>query len=226
MKNICRKLLAVALSAVMLCLSSTQMVFADTIEMKNNRIDFIERDVTDTAAYLKYYMTINEKTTLVTEYVQIKNGSIIVDTSEIEVDRNSNINELSRNDSYVIYPIIDTVANSEKGVISRSGCNWKSHTATFSLRGAQFTAASVGAVLAAATGMGLPAAINAGAAMISFLIGIGYSSIPSDVYFKGKRCVSKSTGKIYYRYKGSIYKDSSHTQAMVKNLSWSRRWGH
>lgn len=61
MKNICRKLLAVALSAVMLCLSSTQMVFADTIEMKNNRIDFIERDVTDTAAYLKYYMTINEK---------------------------------------------------------------------------------------------------------------------------------------------------------------------
>lgn len=105
MKNICRKLLAVALSAVMLCLSSTQMVFADTIEMKNNRIDFIERDVTDTAAYLKYYMTINEKTTLVTEYVQIKNGSIIVDTSEIEVDRNSNINELSRNDSYVIYPI-------------------------------------------------------------------------------------------------------------------------
>ena len=96
----------------------------------------------------------------------------------------------------------------------------------FSLRGAQFTAASVGAVLAAATGMGLPAAINAGAAMISFLIGIGYSSIPSDVYFKGKRCVSKSTGKIYYRYKGSIYKDSSHTQAMVKNLSWSRRWGH
>ena len=129
MKNICRKLLAVALSAVMLCLSSTQMVFADTIEMKNNRIDFIERDVTDTAAYLKYYMTINEKTTLVTEYVQIKNGSIIVDTSEIEVDRNSNINELSRNDSYVIYPIIDTVANSEKGVISRSGCNWKSHTA-------------------------------------------------------------------------------------------------
>ena len=104
--------------------------------------------------------------------------------------------------------------------------NWKSHTETFSLRGAQFTAASVGAVLAAATGMGLPAAINAGAAMISFLIGIGYSSIPSDVYFKGKRCVSKSTGKIYYRYKGSIYKDSSHTQAMVKNLSWSRRWGH
>ena len=41
MKNICRKLLAVALSAVMLCLSSTQMVFADTIEMKNNRIDLL-----------------------------------------------------------------------------------------------------------------------------------------------------------------------------------------
>ena len=94
------------------------------------------------------------------------------------------------------------------------------------MRGAKFAALSVGLLLAASTGMGLSAATSAGTAMISVLVSEGSSSIPSYVYFKGQRCVSRSVGKIYYRYKGNIYKNSNYTNTLVKNLSWSRRWGH
>ena len=52
------------------------------------------------------------------------------------------------------------------------------------------------------------------------------SNIPESIYFDGERCVSHSSGKIYYRYRGDFYSDSSEKVLLKKNVSWSRRWGH
>ena len=52
------------------------------------------------------------------------------------------------------------------------------------------------------------------------------SNIPDSIYFDGERCVSHSSGKIYYRYRGDFYSDSSEKVLLKKNVSWSRRWGH
>ena len=35
------------------------------------------------------------------------------------------------------------------------------------------------------------------------------SNIPDSIYFDGERCVSHSSGKIYYRYSGDFYSYSS-----------------
>ena len=51
-------------------------------------------------------------------------------------------------------------------------------------------------------------------------------NIPDSIYFDGERCVSHSSGKIYYRYRGDFYSDSSEKVLLKKNVSWSRRWGH
>lgn len=84
----------------------------------------------------------------------------------------------------------------------------------------------VKAAIITSLGLGAGDAGVVAGAMIDVVISHGGSYIPDSIYFDGKRCVSKSTGKIYYRYKGNIYMDSSKTELLAKNVSWSRRWGH
>ena len=90
----------------------------------------------------------------------------------------------------------------------------------------QFTLSVVKAAIITSLGLGAGDAGVVAGAMIDVVISHGGSYIPDSIYFDGKRCVSKSTGKIYYRYKGNIYMDSSKTELLAKNVSWSRRWGH
>ncbi|MCB7066506.1 hypothetical protein LI031_21875, partial [Enterocloster citroniae] len=85
---------------------------------------------------------------------------------------------------------------------------------------------SLFAAIITSLGLGAGDAGVVAGAMIDVVISHGGSYIPDSIYFDGKRCVSKSTGKIYYRYKGNIYMDSSKTELLAKNVSWSRRWGH
>ena len=42
------------------------------------------------------------------------------------------------------------------------------------------------------------------------------SNIPDSIYFDGERCVSHSSGKIYYRYRGDFYSDSSEKVLLKK----------
>lgn len=68
------------------------------------------------------------------------------------------------------------------------------------------------------------AGVIAGALIDSVASGL-ISAIPDSVYFDGES-VSRSTGKIYYRYRGNFYNDSSKSVLLAENVSWSRRWGH
>lgn len=229
MQGLSKKLLSVCLALIMMFSIFSQPVFANGIETTS--ISIIAENISEQSAYLKYYMTIEGKKFLFIENLQLNNGEYTLNTSKTEVDGNDNTIESTKKETQMKYSISGFSNNLEKndtGIMLRSkrSCNWKNHTEKISLRGAKFAALSVGLLLAASTGMGLSAATSAGTAMISVLVSEGSSSIPSYVYFKGQRCVSRSVGKIYYRYKGNIYKNSNYTNTLVKNLSWSRRWGH
>lgn len=229
MQGLSKKLLSVCLALIMMFSVFSQPVFANGIETTS--ISIIAENISEQSAYLKYYITIEGKKFLFIENLQLNNGEYTLNTSKTEVDGNDNTIESTKKETQMKYSISGFSNNLEKndtGIMLRSkrSCNWKNHTEKISLRGAKFAALSVGLLLAASTGMGLSAATSAGTAMISVLVSEGSSSIPSYVYFKGQRCVSRSVGKIYYRYKGNIYKNSNYTNTLVKNLSWSRRWGH
>lgn len=229
MQGLSKKLLSVCLALIMMFSIFSQPVYANGIETTS--ISIIAENISEQSAYLKYYITIEGKKFLFIENLQLNNGEYTLNTSKTEVDGNDNTIESTKKETQMKYSISGFSNNLEKndtGIMLRSkrSCNWKNHTEKISLRGAKFAALSVGLLLAASTGMGLSAATSAGTAMISVLVSEGSSSIPSYVYFKGQRCVSRSVGKIYYRYKGNIYKNSNYTNTLVKNLSWSRRWGH
>lgn len=229
MQGLSKKLLSVCLALIMMFSIFSQPVFANGIETTS--ISIIAENISEQSAYLKYYITIEGKKFLFIENLQLNNGEYTLNTSKTEVDGNDNTIESTKKETQMKYSISGFSNNLEKndtGIMLRSkrSCNWKNHTEKISLRGAKFAVLSVGLLLAASTGMGLSAATSAGTAMISVLVSEGSSSIPSYVYFKGQRCVSRSVGKIYYRYKGNIYKNSNYTNTLVKNLSWSRRWGH
>ena len=229
MQGLSKKLLSVCLALIMMFSIFSQPVFANGIETTS--ISIIAENISEQSAYLKYYITIEGKKFLFIENLQLNNGEYTLNTSKTEVDGNDNTIESTKKETQMKYSISGFSNNLEKndtGIMLRSkrSCNWKNHTEKISLRGAKFAALSVGLLLAASTGMGLSAATSAGTAMISVLVSEGSSSIPSYVYFKGQKCVSRSVGKIYYRYKGNIYKNSNYTNTLVKNLSWSRRWGH
>lgn len=229
MQGLSKKILSMCLALIMMFSIFSQPVFANGLETTS--ISIATEDISEQSAYLKYYITLEGKKFLFIENLQLNNGEYILNTSKMEIDGNDNVIESTRKETQMKYSISEFSNNLEKNNTdimfrSRGSCNWKNHTEKISLRGAKYTALSIGLLLAASTGMGLSAATSAGTAMISVLVSEGSSSIPSYVYFKGQRCVSRSVGKIYYRYKGNIYKNSNYTNTLVKNLSWSRRWGH
>lgn len=209
------------------CSYSANPIFADAVSVnENNNLELLQNDYTDTTARLEYYMTINGETSLITENVKTIDDTIIVETTDsISGDTTKTTYKITKNKKSFLNNFQEVVYNLHEPSTASTG-TWKSHKETISLKGAQFTVASVGAALAAATGMQLAYAISVGASVVSFLAGIGTTMIPSYIYFKGERCVSRSTGKIYYKYKGNLYKNSGCTKVMAKDLSWSRRWGH
>lgn len=184
--------------------------------------------MTDTEAYLQYYLTIDGQTTLITESSEVRDGQISTNVSSVKVDEAGNIDSSTRKTQHLTSSIADKMLMPEIGLRSSatSECNWKPYSTTYSLAGAHFTVLSVSMLLLAATGMGLPAATTVAIGLIDLLIAEGKSYIPDSIYFEGERCVSKSVGKMYYRYRGNIYLDSSKSKLLLENASWSKRWGH
>ena len=121
----------------------------------------------------------------------------------------------------------------------------RKHTEKFSLSKTKLTVAAVSILLIAATGIGASDAAVVALNLVSYCIDHSMN-IPSYIYFKGLRCVSRSSvGKVYFRYngicevedithlnlsgvdKGKLYYDSKFKKTIVnKTLTWSRRWGH
>ena len=232
MKGTFKKMVSVVLAVVMLFSLSAQSVFASSVGADTlNGIKIIEQKDTDTTMYAKYYMTINGETTLYTENGEIQKDRVVVDSVSIKVDEHMVIIPSTEQRQHFEYPIMapdssNLIFNSDNSTTRASSCQYKPHTETFSLKIHQFTLSVVKAAIITSLGLGAGDAGVVAGAMIDVVISHGGSYIPDSIYFDGKRCVSKSTGKIYYRYKGNIYMDSSKTELLAKNVSWSRRWGH
>lgn len=193
-------------------------------------IEFITKDITDESALLQYYLNKDGKKLLVSEEAQVIKGTITTQYSSVEVNNDDQIVPNTKKIEHFKARVSDSDKlrnmTTESDTLTRSALNWKSYSATYSLRGAQMTVLSIATLLAAASSMGLSVAISTAASMLNIWVGWGLSSVPKSVYFSGQRCVSKASGKIYYRYKGNIYKDKNKKAVLARNISWSRRWGH
>ena len=122
----------------------------------------------------------------------------------------------------------ESIDNIDNNVMAHSTTSsWKKHTEKFSLSKTKLTVAAVSILLIAATGIGASDAAVVALNLVSYCIDHSMN-IPSYIYFKGLRCVSRSSvGKVYFRYKGKLYYDSKFKKPIVnKTLTWSRRWGH
>ena len=91
----------------------------------------------------------------------------------------------------------------------------RKHTEKFSLSKTKLTVAAVSILLIAATGIGASDAAVVALNLVSYCIDHSMN-IPSYIYFKGLRCVSRSSvGKVYFRYKGKLYYDSKFKKPIV-----------
>lgn len=198
-------------------------------------VSFLKKDISDTCVKLNYYMTNNGKCFLVSESLTKQKNTLVSFVETVEVDSDKNPIESTRtyttNTLQIDYGDLnihsDKLNLTDGQIVNYSAFDkWKPYSATYSLSGAQFTVLSVATLLAGSTGMGLPAATTAAAGMLSVLTGYGAGKIPDSIYFTGQRCMHRSTGKIYYRYRGNFYTDSSKSKLLFANISWSRRVGH
>ena len=190
-------------------LSSLQRVSADESEnIPNSPIKVIEENITDQSLYIKYWVT---------------------NTLKTKVDENNNLIKSTKEEYQTNYHISDeSIDNIDNNVMAHSTTSsWKKHTEKFSLSKTKLTVAAVSILLIAATGIGASDAAVVALNLVSYCIDHSMN-IPSYIYFKGLRCVSRSSvGKVYFRYKGKLYYDSKFKKPIVnKTLTWSRRWGH
>lgn len=52
----------------------------------------MKKNFTETSIYAKYYLTVNGKTMLYTEYGEIENNNFVLDTTSVEVDKDKKRN--------------------------------------------------------------------------------------------------------------------------------------
>lgn len=225
MRNMLRKAVSILLMIATMFSISVQPVMAapSMAETVNNGLEMIEQDFTDTTIYAKYYLTMNGETLLYTEYGEIVNNTFVLNSTSVKVDENKNPILSTQITERYVEPIVSAATND---VTLRSSCEYKPHTETFSFKADKWTLGLITQAIVTATGLAAgTAGVIAGALIDSVASGL-ISTIPDSVYFDGERCVSRSTGKIYYRYRGNFYNDSSKSVLLAENVSWSRRWGH
>lgn len=233
MKQIIKKVLSIYMISTLvlsMLLSSLQRVSADESEnIPNSPIKVLEENISDQSLYIKYYMTIDNQKFLYIENSKIVNGDWVTNTLKTKVDENNNLIKSTKEEYQTNYHISDeSIDNIDNNVMAHSTTSsWKKHTEKFSLSKTKLTVAAVSILLIAATGIGASDAAVVALNLVSYCINHSMN-IPSYIYFKGLRCVSRSSvGKVYFRYKGKLYYDSKFKKQIVnKTLTWSRRWGH
>ena len=163
-------------------------------------------------------MTIDNQKFLYIENSKIVNGDWVTNTLKTKVDENNNLIKSTKEEYQTNYHISDeSIDNIDNNVMARrTTSSWKKHTEKFSL-----------SKTIAATGIGASDAAVVALNLVSYCIDHSMN-IPSYIYFKGLKCVSRSSvGKVYFRYKGKLYYDSKFKKPIVnKTLTWSKRWGH
>ena len=163
-------------------------------------------------------MTIDNQKFLYIENSKIVNGDWVTNTLKTKVDENNNLIKSTKEEYQTNYHISDeSIDNIDNNVMARrTTSSWKKHTEKFSLSKTKLTVAAVSILLIAATGIGASDAAVVALNLVSYCIDHSMN-IPSYIYFKGLKCVSRSSvGKVYFRYKGKLYYDSKFKKPIVK----------
>ena len=114
------------LLAFVMAVSFNIPAFAATSALlKSDGIAFIKQNVTDTEAYLQYYLTTDGQTTLITESTEVKDGQISTSFSSVEVDETGNVDSSTRKTQQFTSSIVDKMLIPEIGLRSStaSECN-------------------------------------------------------------------------------------------------------
>nr|WP_314929891.1 hypothetical protein [Shuttleworthia satelles] len=195
-------------------------------ETHENEIKVISSYVIGETGYIQYFLTIDGKRKLCTEELKINNGEYRLYCSRVEIDHDKKEIKNTRERESIVYqiPQIKVEKNPIQSLARSAGCRWKNHTERFSLIGAKLYIFSVATILGIVAGIAMPESIGIASFIVSTLLQEGKQIVPSYIFFKGQRCVSRTVGKIYYRYRGGLYWDSNHQRPIRENLSWSRRW--
>lgn len=176
-------------------------------------------------------MNTGEGREFIQEDVEICSDRYIITTSRTKVNGTGELEASPKETSVFSYPRENgdeglTTFDDESEISLFKATAPTPYSKTISLRGAKFTVASVATLIASVLGVSSAGAfVKVASVMISYWIGAGTNVVPDSVYFSGTRTVSKSSGKIFNRYKGTFYADSSMRKSFA-SASWSKRWGH
>ena len=206
-------------------------------------IEFIENTSDDESAHLVYYMTIDEKRYLIDEIIadtgdgmscrsishlvdkknHIIDGTKKVENTEMkyaEVEKTDN--NLLEDDSSNASTSLSLKAQSGEAKSYSTTVTWKTS------KGRKITVGALAVIICTTIAFEFPSYFTAVATgLADYFIGAGLEAIPSkySIYYSGTRAISRSTGKIYYRYNGTFYKDKTKKKKFGK-AKWSARWGH
>ena len=222
---------------------------SNTSLLKDSKnIKVIEIENNNSSNHLKYIMTDKEQQKYLVDENIISNNDVVTCNSNIvlldeqgnpiestrETDvltgncKTKKITEKVNKDGKVVstqYTLKDENNKSDLITTDRYSGSWKSYSHTYSLKRCKFTIGKTAAMLAIVIGASTGGTTAIATGIINLCIQTGVNEIPDSIYFSGKRKVNRSSGKIYYRYKGKFYSDSSMSHC-YGSLSWSKRWGH
>ena len=107
MKKI-KKIMSMVLVIATLFTTFSQTVQASPVKMNtiSNGIEMVEKNFTETSIYAKYYLTVNGKTMLYTEYGEIENNNFVLDTTSVEVDKDKKEISSTEQTEHVVTPIL------------------------------------------------------------------------------------------------------------------------
>lgn len=204
-------------------------------DFDSEHVHFVSRKSNGNTEKWEYYVEDNGKKYLMKdEITTTDNGySIHNVTQEVNSADTEEHYYLVNSDTKMISEetITDDKIETEKYSIdsllkASSSSNAKSVSGTINLKKKKAVVSIVAAAIAAAVAASSAGAFATVAAVIvSTCISEGKSYCPDTIYYCGKRTVSRSTGKIYYRYNCKFYKNKS-KKKYYGSAKWSRRWGH
>ena len=219
-----------------LCFTMCNTIFSHAYMNRSYalNIEMVRELNTASSTYLEYYMTISGEKFLYDEKITYYEDKTIVRTNSVKIDglghpildtKVSETNVLKK-EKELINSYDDSIAGGYLNFLSRSSCDYQPHTEAFRLRIHKLTLGIVQAAISTAIGLSKVDSKAVSQALVNLVIGEGRDYIPDSIYFSGERCVSKSSGKIFYRYRGDFYLDSSESDLLISGVKWSRRWGH
>lgn len=204
-------------------LAQPAFALSTVMESRADGLEIVSQSIEDDSFYYNYYLTLDGKTTLYTEYGERVGENYVLVSNSVEINQNKQPDlSTERTEKYLIPISVPTdIAQARAG-----DCIYRPHHETFSFKVEKWTLGLLTTALCAAIGLAGGDAGVIAAALIQYVADGIIDEIPDSVYFQGSICNSYPVGKVYYRYKGNFYTDSTRSHLLAENVHWSRRWGH